>query len=181
MAASLLEVISSAEYTASTGAKLVCLILTYSAIDTASWLAAESDSEGVGVRYQRWVSTYLLPQVPRLNCTAEELYAARCGILHTMTGDADLHARKPLRRLAYAWGRADIADLTRQIVAKGLSDKLVVVHLEDLTAGLRLGVAELFERAQTDPVIAKRLAVCNGRFYTDVPGDAFGGPTQSAV
>jgi hypothetical protein len=173
MVDSLLEVISSAEYTASTGAKLVCLILTYSAIDTMSWLGAESDSEPVAVRYQRWVSRYMLPKVPALQCTAEELYAARCGILHTMTGDAALHEKKPLRRLAYACGSADAADMQKRIDARQLGAKLVAVHLEDLTAGLRLGTADFFEGLPADARLALRVEERSGRFYANLAADSF--------
>jgi len=171
--ASLLEVISAAEHTATSGAKLVSLILTYTAIDTAAWLASDSDADPVGARFQRWADKYLLPQVPRLSCTAEELYAARCGVLHTMTGDADLHAKKPLRRIAYAWGGADARDLAGEVSEAGLSDKLVAIHLTDLTEGLRLGVASFLEEALADPVMAGRLEMRSRRFFTNVPKEEF--------
>lgn len=67
MQASLLEVISVAEYAAANGVTLVTLILTYSAIDTLGWLAAKHDDEQVSVRFQNWVERYMLRAAPRLN------------------------------------------------------------------------------------------------------------------
>lgn len=169
------EVISSAEYTASTGAKLVCLILTYSSIDTMSWLGAESDVETVSARYQRWVTRYLLPKIPALQCTAEEIYAARCGILHTMTGDALLHDKRRLRRLGYAWGAANAAEMRKRIETRRLGTKLVAAHIEDLTAGLRLGTADFLEGLQADARLSARVAERSGRFYTNLAADSLRG------
>ena len=81
------------------------LILIYSAIDSAGWIASDDLDEGVGTRFQNWVNKWMLKS-GKLKCTAEELYAARCGVLHTLTPNSTLSEKKGVKRIAYAWGKA---------------------------------------------------------------------------
>jgi hypothetical protein len=59
------------------------LILIYSGIDTVGWLDSSEDY-ATRTSFMKWVDAYLLQAKP-LQCTALELYAARCGLLHTFT------------------------------------------------------------------------------------------------
>ena len=165
MQSSLVQVISFATYTGDTGSVLTALILSYSTIDTLSWLAAKGDEEHVDSRFVRWVDRFMLPAAPGLNCTAEELYAARCGVIHTMTSDSRLHQRNPLRRIVYAWGKAQSAALQSRIDRSPWRGKIVTVHLRDLTDGVRLGAAQFFEDALTDARLTKRIKDKEGKFF----------------
>jgi hypothetical protein len=169
---SLLEVISVAEYSAEVGTALVSLVLCYSAIDTVSWLASSSESGSVSKRFQSWVDQYLLPESKNISCTSEELYAARCGIVHTLSSQADLHRRKGVRRISYSWGAVEASRLQKRIVDEGLADKLVAVHLSDLTAGLRLGTARFFEDVASDSALQKRILKKSQLFYSSFGADA---------
>lgn len=169
---SLLEVIAVAEYSAEVGAVLISLVLCYSAVDTVSWLAAASDTQPVAKRFQNWVDQFLLPESKRLKCTAEELYAARCGIVHTLSSEAHLHRSKSLRRISYAWGNADVQKLQKRIVESGLEDKLVAVHLSDLTEGLRLGTARFFQVVRSDEALQVRIVEKSKAFYSSLASDA---------
>jgi hypothetical protein len=168
---SLLEVIAVAEYSAEVGAALIALVLCYAAIDTISWLAASSDNQPVGERFQLWVDKYLLPESPNLKCTSEELYAARCGMVHTLSSQSDLHRRKGLRRLAYSWGSAEAILLQKRITEQGLAGKLVAVHLKDLTAGLRLGTARFFEEVEVNATLRNRIHEKSKLFYSSFGAD----------
>jgi len=159
------EVLSTAEYTGGTGQVFVCLILSYSAIDTLGWLAAENDLEPVGVRFKRWVDRYMLPTVPALACTSEEIYAARCGVVHTMTPESHAHQRNVLRKLVYAWGSASAQSLQARLDVVPHSGGCVAVHLSDLTAGVRLGAAQLFEDAQKDLRLMSRIESKEASFF----------------
>jgi hypothetical protein len=169
---SLLEVIAVAEYSAEVGAALVSLVLCYSAIDTVSWLASSSESESVSKRFQSWVDQYLLAENKNINCTSEELYAARCGMVHTLSSQADLHRRKGVRRISYSWGNVEASLLQTRIVESELADKLVAVHVSDLTAGLRLGTARFFEDVASDAALQKRILEKSQLFYSSFGADA---------
>jgi len=64
---------------------------------------SEPHSDATAETFCNWVERYLFPQ-RRLACSAPELYAARCGVLHTFTADSRMARRGDARRVVYAWG-----------------------------------------------------------------------------
>ena len=88
---SLLQLFTSIDSCIERKVQLPTLILIYAGIDSIAWLGAENVSGPVGVRFMAWVDRYLLTAKP-LACTSADLYSARCGILHSLTGDSDLIA-----------------------------------------------------------------------------------------
>ena len=80
------------------------LILILCHIDALAWLNRPVDREDV-IRedFVVWVDKYLLPE-SGLECTAEELYGARCGLLHSHTGESRLHRQHKIRKIF--WSRA---------------------------------------------------------------------------
>jgi hypothetical protein len=74
------------------------LVMIYTAIDSVSWIAASSSKDS-GKAFQKWVSEWMLKD-PRIKCSAEELYAARCGVVHTLTPNSSM-TQKGVRRIAY--------------------------------------------------------------------------------
>jgi hypothetical protein len=168
---SILEVISVAEVCASRRAQLPALILSYSAMDAMSWLYAANPAATVRQRFTAWVERYALPTVTRLCCTSTELYAARCGLLHTFTADSDLSA-KGVRKILYAWGSANLSDLERATEAVDAT-AWVAVHVSDLTTAVRLGIAQMFEDSQSDPVLAARIAQRGASYFEYADTNAF--------
>ncbi len=120
------------------------LVLIYTAIDSASWIASENPSESVGTRFQNWVNKWMLNN-GKLKCTAEELYAARCGVLHTLTPNSTLSEKKGVRKIAYAWGNAKYEELEESITALSMNDNVASIHLEDLFWSFREGFANYLE------------------------------------
>ena len=124
------------------------LILLYSAIDSVSWIASDDENQPVGKRFQIWVDTWMLQKYP-LPCTAIELYAARCGILHTLTPDSDLSEKKQVKRISYAWGTAKQKDLDESIKLLDYPG-LVAVHIDDISHSFRNGFADFIESLEKD-------------------------------
>lgn len=168
---SLIQVFATVELCAERGWQLPALILTYSAFDTMGWMAAPDPRAKVRGRFTAWAERYALPAVPRLRCTALELYAARCGVLHTFTADSDLSERG-VRKLVYAWGPADLSDLERAAAIVG-SGAWVAVHVSDLTAAVRLGAAQMFEDSGRDPILRARIESRGAAFFRSVGPAAF--------
>lgn len=122
------------------------LILIYSAIDTAGWL--DSTEESASKRsFISWVDAYLLKAKP-LACTSVDLYAARCGLLHTFTPDSKLRSKGKARYINYAWGPASVEKLQRAIDLAKDSDNNVAVHVNDLYEAWRLGVLNFCEEVR---------------------------------
>jgi hypothetical protein len=107
---------------------LPALALVYTIIDVLGSLERK-EGEGTRKAFVRWVQAHLLPD-ELLPCTALDLYAARCGVLHSLTPDADLVTKGEARRLAYAWGKGSAADLGE--IARRLKRKdVVAIHVGD--------------------------------------------------
>lgn len=106
------------------------LILIYAAIDTVGWLDS-NDPFATRDSFIGWTNRYLLSS-NRLACTATDLYAARCGLLHTFTPNSKLSSDKKARRICYAWGDSRGEDLERAIDLTKTGNDYVAVKVEDL-------------------------------------------------
>jgi len=120
-------------------ATIPALVLIYSAIDTTGWL---DSTEMFSSRndFIRWVDNYLLKAKP-LKCTAIDLYAARCGLLHTFTPDSQLSSSGKARVICYAWGKGKVEDMQRAIDLQCKSNELVAVHVNELYQAWLSGLA----------------------------------------
>jgi hypothetical protein len=95
------------------------------------------------------VDTYFLNGY-NFPCTALDLYAARCGILHTFTPDSRLYREGKAKRVAYAWGTADVNSLEMSRRKLGGYD-FSSVHLRDLIDAFRNAVANQLHDVEAHP------------------------------
>ena len=122
------------------------LILIYSTMDIVGSLERHP-SEGTRASFTRWVESYLLP-ASSLPCTAIELYAARCAILHTLSTVADLTQSGKARPIVYVFGTWKAADLQSAIEALGRMD--VAIHVGDLLEAFIGGVKKFLGEIEHD-------------------------------
>lgn len=125
-----------------------CLVLVYSGIDVAASLEPSSGN-GVGERFEKWVDRYML-QGNELPCTARELYAARCAVVHTYTPDSNLSKAGKARVIGYAYGKADVNKLDKATVRANRQAGQVNVHMEDLIEAFHSGYETYFKEALAD-------------------------------
>ena len=142
------QIITAANYCIAENLTLPALILIYSSIDSISWMASDDENQLVGERFQIWVNTWMLQKYP-LPCTAEELYAARCGILHTLTPYSDLSEKKCVRKISYAWGKAKQKDLANSIKLLKYPG-LVAVHVNDIFNSFTNGFIDFIKILEKD-------------------------------
>ncbi|MCT7357999.1 hypothetical protein [Thalassolituus pacificus] len=74
------------------------LILIYAWIDRMAWLSVSDEASGAD--FKAWVNTYLLPN-SSLGCSADDLWAARCAVLHTSTSYARDTKSGKAKRIQY--------------------------------------------------------------------------------
>lgn len=94
-----------------------CLVsavtLIFSSIDA---LAALTRPVGQGRTnggvFKDWVTRYVKPE-ESLGCTAENLWSARCGVVHLYGPDSELTANNRARRIFYRWREGPAADVAR--------------------------------------------------------------------
>jgi hypothetical protein len=138
------------------GQVIACLCLFYTLIDVVASLERAPD-EGVGKAFVRWVEQNML-KVHHLPCSAIDLYAARCGVLHTFTPDSDLSRKGAARRVAYAWGHSTAEDLAE--AGRRLGRDEVAVHIRELIVCLQAGLNSYLDELLRSP---ERLKNVEGR------------------
>ncbi len=140
------------------------LMLIYSGIDIVASLERK-EGEGTRKSFVKWVDEYILKRVS-LPCTALELYAARCGILHSLTAKSDLSNKGQAREFHYAWGTANAESL--QETSKRLRYTHVAIHVSQLKEGFRQGVNSYIEELKRDPAKRKIASEKTGLWFSNL-------------
>lgn len=143
-----------------------CLILLYSGMDTISMLESGRASRK---NFKQWVAKYVLKQGGGLNCTADDLYAARCGILHTFSAESDLSRAGDARRIVYAWGNAEVDSLARALTIQNRVD--CAIHVRQLVDAFRNGLAEYLEDAAGDENRLRKVFESASFWFTNMSKD----------
>ena len=135
--------------------KLPLLVLILATIDILGALSGEDeDPRSTGRYFREWADKYLLPD-SGLNCTASDLWGARCGILHTYSPASDDSRRGRARQIAYAWdwnGTQFLEEQKRQTGWDG-----VVVGVAMLTVALVEGITRFGKAIDADPSFAQHV------------------------
>lgn len=124
------------------GFKYASIVLLYSAIDSMAW--ADSDKEVVGNQgFKNWVSKYMLGPNQALlpEVTAEDLWGARCGVLHTSAPESNSFRDKKARRLFY---RSNVGEISAP------DQTVIVVSLENLGWAFASGLLYFLDDLQND-------------------------------
>jgi hypothetical protein len=132
------------------------LVLMLVFIDACAWLARPTNHADVTFDdFVAWTEKYLLPD-SRLECTANELYGARCGLLHSLTGESKLHRRKEIRKIF--WSRSNGDDVST-LIQKRMHEKLlpVAVGIDHLFWALGEALEHFGEDFESDDELAKRV------------------------
>jgi hypothetical protein len=143
---------------------LPCLSLVYTGMDVHASLEQRPD-ERVRGAFTRWVDRYVV-RGDCLPCSALELYAARCGVLHTFTANSELFRSGKVRQIFYAWGTARVEALQESIDA--LDRHVLAVHVSDLVSAFRQGVADYFEEIADSPKLQAVVGKNAGLWFTNL-------------
>ena len=135
------QIMAAAELCISANLNTAALILLYSAIDAASWLCAEDPDGQVQDHFVPWVEKYLL-STGRFECTALDLWGARCGIVHTLSPSSRLSRKERVREILYVnrGGNRGILDRLEAIRNAKSRRELRDVRVPDSTDVMRTNV-----------------------------------------
>lgn len=143
--------------------ELPALVLMYSTMDTLGWLYSDDPKAKIKENFKRWVSQYVIRK-SAVRCTPEDLWGARCALLHTFTPDSDLSDKGKARKICYAWGNAPVSRLHAAID----NTQYVAVHVDQLFRQLCEGMTRFLANLDADPQLAKRVYDRSNRFYADL-------------
>jgi len=131
------------------GHDFASLILFYAEMDFISSLSrpiSQADTNG-GV-FKAWVDRYMLPN-SKLTCSSEDIWAARCGILHTLSVSSKDSRRGVATELFYTYTSGEADKL--QAIADSQGRNLVIVSMPSYREAFYKGICQFLEAIKTDP------------------------------
>ncbi len=125
------------------------LILLYSAIDSFSNISNRTSKTGREV-FKNWVKKWMLEK-STLACNEADIYAARCGLLHTLISESDLSKKNEAKEIYYVYGKKQI-EILQQVIDKSIDKqgKVIAVKVEDLVSAFRQGMADCMDKINND-------------------------------
>lgn len=123
------------------------LILLYSAIDVLSWVNRPS-GDVTRSDFCSWVREYMDPRA-NLGCSPEDLYAARCGMLHSGTAESKMSREGRARELWY--GTSPRAATRLDAFRQQSSAHAEVVHFTALVGVFSEAVMRFSDDLAVDP------------------------------
>lgn len=133
-----------------------CLVssvsLVFSGIDSLAALTRPLTQGRTSSRvFKDWVETYLLPG-SKLSCNATDLYAARCGVLHTYSPESDLQRRGEAQSIIYQWREGPKAD-----AALPIPPNSIVMNVEDLYNAFKNAIHKFLIDTETDAAVEEQV------------------------
>lgn len=145
------------------------LVLLYSTIDIlASLDRPDSKQDVTREDFIAWVDVFLL-RGSSLKCSAIDLYAARCGLLHTYAPGSKLSREGRAKEIYYAWGKAKVGALEQSMQNIAWKTPAVGVHVNGLLKGLERGFQEFRRAIGRDSTRATRVYARAAKFFGPVP------------
>jgi len=139
------------------------LVLIYTGIDIMAALSRPALVKKPGKRqFIKWAEHHMECQ-DRLGVSGLDLYAARCGIVHTATAESSLSDDGNARRIFYRWG--DRNGLEPKVGAGNPKRTDAVVWIEDLADALTTSVALFREEIREDPILASLVRRRSGTLF----------------
>lgn len=162
------ELVEAIDVLSKSQLRLPAMLILYAGIDImASLDRPESSSEVKPSDFVKWADRYLLPGT-HLACSAEDLYAARCGLLHTYVSESRRSRNGKGKQIWYAWGDASAEEL-QAIIDVADVPPAVAVHVDDLSAAFRLGIERFKQSTLDDSERANRVYDRAFSFFGNLP------------
>ena len=143
-----------------TGHSLPALILLYSAIDAfASLLRPETKPDTTGDYFKKWTEDYMIGG-SGLSIRSEDLWGARCGLLHTHGAASRLSREGKARQLHYYRAQALTPGMQQELESKLKALRAMgklPVDIDALYAAFDQGVSRFLASIHRDTGLEKRI------------------------
>lgn len=164
------QVIGAAHMCLDKDLHMPALVLVFTLIDSFAWAISKKAKKATRETFEAWAQSLVIPN-GQLSCTATELYAARCGVLHTLTSKADLHSVKGVRQVVYSWGPTKLDTLQKSIAVVN-SEGFVGLHINELLEAVKGAIAKTFEAAKNDSQLQSRLQDAALLHFSEMPASS---------
>jgi hypothetical protein len=147
------------------------LILLYSLIDIMAWLSRDQhDADSTKSDFIRWVEEFLLPG-SSLVCTAEDLYSARCSIIHSYAPEwgTSMSSQSEVKQIFYIWGKAHKGTLGGHVNSSSeKKDENVVLHLDDLVNALKIAIQRFNDSLTYNRALSELIDERSKKFFISI-------------
>lgn len=141
----------------SSGCFMPALMLTYAGMDIAGAMYAPTEEyKASGAKFREWVARFILPSLNN-QVSAQELYAARCGMLHVYSSSSTASPTAPVgREISYVGYTLEkelcIASLQAMTVSGQRADLsgFVVLSIQELVVAFDAGWLQMLHEVLTD-------------------------------
>lgn len=141
------------------GHTLPALVLLYSAIEVfASLVRPETEPDTNGGHFKKWAADYMIGP-SRLTIASEDLWGARCGLLHTHSPSSRDSRQAKARELAYYRAQSPTPEMQRALESTLESLRTrgkLPVDVDILCCAFEDGVRRFLADIQCDPEFEKR-------------------------
>jgi len=141
------------------------LILLYATIDIAAYIWAGGNDNEAGARFKKFTDKYIIKYIPEL--TPEDLWGARCAVLHTATPESKESRKGNARQISYSWGSANIETLKKVIASK--TDKYVAASINALLDAFAQAMCDFISDLDKDTDLYKSCMERVNKFYDVIP------------
>lgn len=142
------------------------LIILYSAIDSLAWLnSKEKDIQKRNAKneFKEFSNKYIISKLTQ-NITADELYAARCAVLHTISSRSINNIKKGIRYLTYA--NSPHAEIEGNDIIKSENENAVCINIFNLLCALVYAITDFFDDISKDNNKKKIVIYKAEEYYT---------------
>ncbi len=145
---------------------LPAMMMTYSTIDILSSLTCTVPAtESTGSDFKNWVNRYLLPG-SQLCCSADDLWGARCGLIHTYTSNSSLSQKGKIRKIVYLSG---VLDEPLRNTTDFVAGEYLVVVSQDLFNALSTALTRFMADLKTDVILENRVIERADKLFVSIP------------
>ncbi|MFA6284132.1 MAG: hypothetical protein WC633_08325 [Desulfurivibrionaceae bacterium] len=140
------------------------LMVLYATIDIFGFVTATNETDAPGQRFRSFTHTFMMKYLK--DVTPDDLWGARCAILHTGTPESDHSRKNKARQILYSWGTADSA-LTKKVIAESDNpEKYVATTIESLSDALMGALCDLQDIIERDTSLRNLWGGRIKRFYS---------------
>lgn len=144
---------------------LPILILLYASIDISAYVWAGGDDNKAGERFKKFAEKYIIKHI--LELTSEDMWGARCAILHTSTPESTASKKGPARQILYSWSSSEI-ETSKKIIAEE-THKYVATSIEDLLKAFASAIDEFLSDLEKDADLYRLCMERVSKFYVHIP------------
>jgi hypothetical protein len=144
-------------------ATMAAVAMVYVCIDTLTFLSIpSSQTSQTRTDFIAWFDTYLKAESSQAY-QYRGIYAARCGILHAFTAEADLH-RKDLDIIMFGY-----ADNGPHVFNPAVSPRLAIISVAVLVHDLAKAIQSFLEACKSDAALRARVESRLPMVYATLP------------